>query len=219
MSDSPTITIQRAGGKESVFRVGEAAAQLLTKLDHCRLWVEDLQRWSWVICGSGLPTVGLAAYCVAAVDSDVWPLVLLQASFCAMGPLWWFAARWRSERVLKWTLYLTVCMLMVAAGAVLLWMTIYLGVRDKMLWLWWTLLGVQLVQVLTVLCGVKSLANVYSALLAVHLNVNMHRAIVKNAETARALDNNAGQTVGSGAMALSSGTHVVKRRAADDKKK
>ena len=201
-TSSPTITIQRHKGTESVFKVGEAAAQLHTKLDHCVLWEEDLSRWAGVATTTGLCSIGLAAYCVAVVDPTVWPVVMMQAVFVALGPLWWFAGWRKTERALKWSLYLTMVSIILAVGSALLWMTIYQTVRDQVVWLWWVLLAVQLVQVLTVLCATKSLANIYDTRLVVDLNVNLHRAVEKQTKSVRSLGLDTATQLTSGATAL-----------------
>lgn len=201
-TSTPTITIQRHKGTESVFKVGEAAAQLHTKLDHCVLWEEDLSRWSGVATMTGLVCVVLAAYCVAVVDSAAWPVVMMQAMFVALGPLWWFAGWKKKEWSLKWSLYLTAVAVILAAGAALLWLAIYQTVRNQVVWLWWVLLAVQLVQVLTVVCAAKSLANIYDTRLVVDLNVNLNRAVEKEARLVRSLGLDPAKQLTSGASAL-----------------
>lgn len=202
-SKSPSITIQRLNGAQLDFKIGEAAAQLHTKLLHCPLWVEDLRSWSAVATITGVVSIFFAAYCVAVVEADAWPIVLLQALFVVLGPIWWFASWKRSERALKWTLYMTVTALILSASALLLWLSVYTTVREKKTWLWWVLLGVQLVQVLTVLSASIALANIYDARLTSDLNVTFHRAVDMKTRQHRECNNNPHTELGSGAVAMS----------------
>ena len=211
---SPTITIQEAGGSRREFRVGEAAVQLETKLSHCELWMEDLGRWLYVIIVLAFVTMFCAAFCVAAYDADAWPIVSLQGGLALLGPLWRFALWWRSARVLKWTLYATVTALAISSASFLLWLTIFTRAREEAAGLWWLPFAFQALEVLTVLCAAKALANIYDARLISDLNVTMDRAVASQTRRHREL---CAPGIGSGAAAMSD-IPVGGRRERTDKK-
>jgi len=207
---SPTITIRHVDGGRLEFKVGEAAAQLHTKISHAPLWVEDLTLWATVVMVLGVTCLALTAYCTAAVDAGAWPLVMMQAFFVVVGVVWWLVGRWRAARWLRWTLYGTVGLLVFSAGAVLLWLVAFQRVRDESNWVWWALLAAQLVETLAVICAAMSLANIYGARLVSDLNINMHRAVATQAKKHAELSSAPTSGVGSGATAMA---------AADDKMK
>ena len=201
-----TVVLKRHDNKQVEFDIGKAALQLDTSVRAADYWIADLYTSGGIMTLCGVAACVLGAYTTASVDAGAWPIVTLQACFVALAAAWWFAAWWRSARVLTAVLYVSVPSTLVAAGALALWTTIYLDIRGLTAWLWWTLGAIQLVQVMAAISAMIALANLYACRLhyeaAMTFNASMSQQVEAQSRRGDMGDGKTEARMGSGAVAL-----------------
>jgi hypothetical protein len=182
-------------------------------------WIRDLQ---YLVVPTALvcATIGLvlAAYCVATTDASVWPMVLFESIAVLLGALWLLAAFLLWERVLRWCLYITLGELVLAAAGLLVWLLQYDRVRTEVAWLWWTIAAVLGIQALAVTGAALALTNILDARLVIDTHVCLLASVVTHTEQQVARGGDTHESVGSGALALSSMAGATKVSVSSSKK-
>lgn len=176
-----TAVLQTMGKKQMRFDAGTAALQLRTTMQGAPLWLADLWRCAWAMLVVGVAAAVLVAYAVAAVDSSAWPLATMQAFFVLSAAGWLAAAVMRTRRLLEWALYADMACTILAGGALMLWMTVFQELRADAAWLWWTVLGVEIAQLLVSLAAEMALANLLDARLIADAHACFRKVVGDNA--------------------------------------
>lgn len=213
-----SVTVQNVHGGRVRLNLARACMSLDNALQVSH-WIRDLQYLvvpTAQVCA--IAGMVLAAYCVATVDVSVWPMVVLECIAVLIGALWFLASWLLWERALRWSLYITLAELVVAAAGLLVWLLQYDRVRTEVAWLWWTIAAVLGIQALAVTGAALTLTNILDARLVVDTHVCLLASVVTHTEQQVARGGDSNESVGSGALALSSMAGATKLSVASSKK-
>ena len=180
---STVVTVQTVRGQSLRIDPGKEALQVHTAVQSAGYWIADLY---WVCAAAAVPIalalIALLVYAVAsALDETIWPAVSIQSVFLVLGVAWWFAAWWRSRRVLNAVLYLAIGAIVIAGAMFGAWITVYAPIRHEVAWLWWVVFSLALVQLVLMVGASIAIGSLLSCRLNYDASLARYRVYLQQA--------------------------------------